>query len=81
MFIKERLSSYEVHTLLTMASSAILEKARGKNYHALPNLARSSAQAAMFAPKHRKPKKRKIDLFLGLLGFIREPSNPFSPLP
>ena len=60
MFIKERLSSYEVHTLLTMASSAILEKARGKNYHALPNLARSSVQAAMFAPKHRKPKNEKL---------------------
>ena len=64
MFIKERLSSYEVHTLLTMASSAILEKTRGKNYHALPNLmpnlARSSAQAAMFAPKHRKPKNEKL---------------------
>ena len=59
-FIEERLSSYEVHTLLTMASSAILEKARGKNYHALPNLARSSAQAAMFAPKHRKPKNEKL---------------------
>ena len=51
MFIKDRLSSYEVHTLLTMALSAILEKARGKNYHALPYLARSSAQATMFAPK------------------------------
>ena len=60
MFIKERLSSYEVHTLLTMASSAILEKARGKNYHALPNLARSSTQAAMFAPKRRKPKNEKL---------------------
>ena len=26
----------------------------------MPNLARSSAQAAIFAPKHRKPKNEKL---------------------